>query len=85
MDMLKVIVEASSNPGDIVLDAFSGSGTTLVAAEELNRKWIGIDNSPHAIKISIQRLLKLKKCRVFTLYNAMGKPLPQTLQEVLQK
>jgi len=83
LDALKVIVEASSNPRDIVLDAFSGSGTTLIAAEELNRKWIGIDNSPHAIKISIKRMLRLKNCKVFTLYNATGKPLPQTLQEIL--
>ena len=37
------IIEASSSPGDIVLDPFAGSGTTLVAAERLGRQWIGID------------------------------------------
>ena len=83
LDMHKVIIEASSNSGDIVLDAFAGSGTTLVAAEMLGRRWIGIDNSPYAIKISIKRLLKMKNCRLFTLYNATGKPLPETLQEIL--
>ncbi len=83
LEMLKVIVQASSSPGDIVLDAFSGSGTTLVASEELNRRWIGIDSSPHAIRVSVGRLLELKNCRVFTLYNASGEALPQTIQGIL--
>jgi len=39
LEMLKMIIEASSNPGDIVLDCFVGSGTTLVAAEEAERRW----------------------------------------------
>lgn len=47
--LLERIVKASSNEGDIVLDCFSGSGTTLDLAEQLNRKWIGIDNSSEAI------------------------------------
>ncbi|MDZ4159089.1 MAG: site-specific DNA-methyltransferase, partial [Anaerolineaceae bacterium] len=58
IDMLKMIVSASSNPGDIVLDAFCGSGTTLVAAQELQRKWIGIDSSSEAIAICKQRLMQ---------------------------
>lgn len=56
LDMLKTIIKTSSNDGDLVLDAFAGSGTTLVAAQELNRKWIGIDASPQAIKICKERL-----------------------------
>jgi len=48
--MLRTIIETSSNPDDIVLDCFVGSGTTLVAAEELGRRWIGIDNSQTAIE-----------------------------------
>ena len=47
--MLKRIVETSSRPNDIVLDCFAGSGTTLVAAEELGRQWIGIDIGEEAI------------------------------------
>jgi len=46
----RFIVNASSNKDGIVLDCFCGSGTTLVAAQELNRKWIGIDQSEQAIK-----------------------------------
>jgi adenine-specific DNA-methyltransferase len=84
-DMLKVIIEASSNPGDIVLDCFAGSGTTLVSAEEFGRRWIGIDNSPLAIETTISKITALKKPSVFTLYNATNKPLTERLQEVIQK
>ncbi len=54
-DMLKMIVGASSDSGDIVLDCFAGSGTTLGAAFELGRKWIGADNSIESIKAIIKR------------------------------
>ncbi len=56
LDLIKLIIESSSNPDDLVLDCFCGSGTTLVAAQELNREWIGIDKSEHAIKIAEKRL-----------------------------
>jgi adenine-specific DNA-methyltransferase len=84
-EMLKVIIEASSNPDDIVLDCFSGSGTTLVSAEELGRRWIGIDNSPSAIEATLKRLATLKVVSAFSLYNGTNEPLPQTLQEVFQQ
>ena len=54
-DLIARIIEASSNAGDIVLDCFAGSGTTLVKAEELGRKWIGVDNSPQAIATTLMR------------------------------
>lgn len=54
-DLLDRIIKASSNPGDLVLDCFSGSGTTLAVAEQLGRKWIGIDNSREAIVTTLQR------------------------------
>jgi len=59
LDLLKFIVEASSNEGDLVLDCFAGSGTTLVAAQSLNRNWIGIDKSEQAIKVAKKRLADL--------------------------
>jgi len=83
VEMLKVIIEASSNPGDLVLDCFAGSGTTLTRAEELGRRWIGIDNSPWAIQVALKRLTSLKKLSSFSLY--VNEPLPQTLQEILQQ
>lgn len=54
-DLLARIIEASSQPGDLVLDCFAGSGTTLDVAARLGRKWIGIDNSPEAIKTTLRR------------------------------
>lgn len=54
-ELLRRIILASSRPGDLVLDAFSGSGTTLAAASELGRRWIGIDNSPEAIRTTLKR------------------------------
>lgn len=57
-ELLKRIIQASSNSGDLILDAFVGSGTTVAVAEELKRQWIGIDNSLLAIETTIQRLVK---------------------------
>jgi len=57
--LLERIIKASSNPGDIVLDAFCGCGTALVAAENLGRQWIGIDVSPTACRVMAQRLRKI--------------------------
>lgn len=55
LDMLKRIIETSSRPGDLVLDCFAGSGTTLVAAEELGRQWIGADIGDEAIATIVNR------------------------------
>ncbi len=55
IDLLKLIITTSSNPGQTVLDCFCGSGSTLLAAQQLNRHWIGIDLSPVAIKITLER------------------------------
>jgi len=65
LEMLKVIIQSSSNPDDIVLDCFAGSGTTLVAAEILDRRWIGIDSSEVAIETIQKRLLTMKKVSAF--------------------
>lgn len=54
--LLERIVNASSNPNDIVLDAFCGCGTALVAAQNLGRQWIGIDISPTACRVMAKRL-----------------------------
>jgi len=58
LKLLERIVTASSNKNDVVLDAFCGCGTTLVAAQKLKRQWIGIDVSPTACRVMAQRLKK---------------------------
>lgn len=55
-EMLQMIINASSNKGDIVLDPFNGSGTTIHAANELDRKWIGIDQSFTAAEATLKRM-----------------------------
>lgn len=57
-DLLARIIATSSNPDDLVLDCFSGSGTTLAVASELGRRWIGIDNSYEAIATILRRFAK---------------------------
>src|SRR5207245_2696500 len=54
--LLDRIVRASTNENDIVLDAFCGCGTTLVAAQNLKRQWIGVDISPTACRVMAKRL-----------------------------
>lgn len=74
--LLERIIKASSNEGDIVLDAFCGSGTTLAVAEKLGRRWLGIDCGKLAIYVTQKRLLRLfakdnkKQSKPFTLYSA---------------
>ncbi len=56
LKLLRRIVEASTDKGDLVLDPFCGCATTCVAADELGRKWAGIDLSPLAVKLVVKRL-----------------------------
>lgn len=55
LGVLNRIVSASSNPGDIVLDFFAGSGTTGASCLELGRKFILIDNNPQAMQVMARR------------------------------
>ena len=54
--LLERIIQASSNPGDVVLDPFCGCGTAVVAAQKLGRQWIGIDITHLAIGLVKHRL-----------------------------
>lgn len=85
LEMVMKIVEASSNPGDIVLDAFCGSGTLAIAAEKLNRKWICMDISPLAIETTLRRILRLESYSPFVLINATGEELPERLRRAVEK
>jgi site-specific DNA-methyltransferase (adenine-specific) len=57
-DLLERIIQASSNEGDVILDPFCGSGTTIVVAERLHRKWIGVDSSYPAIAFVVNRIYR---------------------------
>ncbi len=83
-ELLNRIIGVSSNQGDLVLDCFAGSGTTLSVAEKMGRRWIGVDCGKLAIYTIQKRLLNVgqskdlenpkkkycKPCESFTLYNA---------------
>ena len=56
--LLRHIIRASSSPGDVVLDPFCGCGTTIEAADREDRKWVGIDLSPFAVKLVRDRRLR---------------------------
>ena len=82
--LLARIVAASSKQGDLVLDCFAGSGTTMAASEKLGRRWIGIDCGKLSVYTIQKRLLTIagskslenpkkkygKECTPFALYNA---------------
>lgn len=55
--LLKRVLSASSSTGDMVLDPFCGCGTTIEAAHQLDRRWVGIDTSVHAIHLIAERRL----------------------------
>jgi len=64
--LLERIIQNSSNENSIILDCFCGSGSTLQAANRLNRSWIGIDNSPHSFEVVRKGFKKAKiKCNYF--------------------
>jgi len=61
--LLSRIIKSASMPGDIVLDAFAGAGTTLCVAEKLGRRWVGMDSGALAIHTIEKRLLTIKGSR----------------------
>ncbi len=71
-ELLHRVLEASSEQGDLVLDAFCGSGTTLAVAEKLGRRWIGCDLGRWGIHVSRKRLLGIENCKPFEVLN-LGK------------
>ncbi len=72
--LLKRIILASTNPHDLVVDFFCGSGTTLAVAEKLNRRWIGCDITNHAINITQKRILDIHNSNdLFNWTNTYGK------------
>ena len=67
--LLERMIRAASNPGDVILDFFSGSATAAAVAEKAGRRWLACDLSRFAIHTSRRRLLELEDCRPFEILN----------------
>ena len=78
--LLNRIIKASSNKGDVVADFFCGCGTTIAVAQQLGRKWVGIDISPTAIKVIQRRLKRFLGAVEGVDYEIIG--MPTTIAEV---
>jgi DNA modification methylase len=74
--LLRRIVRASSNPGDLVADLFCGSGTTLAAAEDLGRRWVGCDVGQLAVHHARRRLLARDDRQPFEVLEEQGPARP---------
>jgi len=72
--LLERIIQASSNPGDVVLDPFCGCGTAIHAAYKLERIWVGIDITPLATTIIKSRLYSAFKIEAKKDYELLGEP-----------
>jgi site-specific DNA-methyltransferase (adenine-specific) len=74
LTLLERIINASSNPGDIILDPFCGCGTAIAAAEKLGRKWIGIDITHLSIALQKYRLKDMFGLEEKKDYAVVGEP-----------
>ncbi|MEW6358326.1 MAG: DNA methyltransferase [Planctomycetota bacterium] len=81
--LLERIIKASSNEGDLVLDPFCGCGTTIVVAERLKRRWIGIDITHLAVTLMKRRLQDAFANQVS--YKVVGEPVSVSEAEKLAK
>ncbi len=84
--LLERIIRTSTDPGDLVLDCFMGSGTTLAVAQRLGRRWIGCDNNRGAVLTTRRRLYALSTPSTqnwpgFAVYQANADPAPQGLTQ----
>jgi DNA modification methylase len=70
--LLRRLISVSSNPGDVVADFFSGSGTSLVAAQALGRKWIGCELSAVGIQATATRLVPAGPAREHAAYRIVS-------------
>ena len=68
LKLLERIIECSTKEGDLVLDPFCGCGTTLIASENLGRKWVGMDLNRESYDLTSQRIkdekVKNKLCLI---------------------
>src|SRR6266540_4544594 len=72
--LLERIINASSNPGDVILDPFCGCGTAVAAAQKLGRRWIGIDITHLSIALMKNRLKDMFSLTPGMEYKVVGEP-----------
>jgi site-specific DNA-methyltransferase (adenine-specific) len=72
--LLERIINASSNPGDLVLDPFAGCGTAVNAAQKLGRRWVGIDITHLAITVQKRQMERLYDLKPNVGYKVIGEP-----------
>lgn len=82
IELLERIISISTDEGDLILDPFCGSGTSLVSAKLLNRKYIGIDISKEAVKLSASRLSSPIKTNSALLHKGEGSYKTKTREEL---
>ena len=56
MTLARRCIQITSRPGDVVMDPYAGSGTTLLAAQELGRSWVGIELKPEYVELIERRI-----------------------------
>ena len=74
VELLELIIRASCNEGDVVLDPFCGCGTAIAVAHKLGRKWIGIDITHLSIALQKYRLQDMLELVSGTDYEVIGEP-----------
>ena len=77
--LLERIISASSNPGDLVLDPFCGCGTAVHAAENLDRRWLGVDVSAFSVGLMRERILR--NFEQLTTDDVLAKGVPVTIAD----
>ena len=96
LKLLDRIIKASSSPGDLVFDPFCGCATTMVAADRLDRRWVGIDLSPKAIELvkmrikedsgpALDYLERIKEFKTPPVRSDQGPPLTLTQKKTYKK
>ena len=68
MTLARRCVAITSRPHDVVLDPYAGSGTTLLAAEDLGRRWVGVELNPAFVDL-IERRIRLSTSNLFAAAN----------------
>lgn len=82
--IIKRIITASSNPGDLVLDFFAGSGTTGEAAAQLNRDFVLVDNNPEAFDIMKKRFEPYSHVSFYNIARKFSAPSECSVNKILQ-